>query len=99
MLAKIIIMGAFGMVLSAIYLKTKNIWINMVIHALYDFLLFLPLINMELIEIKYVDATIIMNLDVVLFKIIPAILFSIPNVIIALKILKKLNPSECIIWK
>ena len=99
MLAKIIIMGAFGMVLSAIYLKTKNIWINMIIHALYDFLLFLPLTNMELIEIKYVDATIIMNLDVFLFKIIPAILFSIPNVIIALKILKKLNPSECIIWK
>lgn len=101
MAGKTFVTGIFGLLLAVIYLKTKNIWVCMIVHALNDFLAFLALIGlgMDDIKIQYVDTALTMNPEIFFSQVFPQLLTSIPNLIIALIILKKLKPSECVIWK
>ena len=102
MISKIINAGALGMLLATIYLKTKNIWTCVTIHALNDFFTFFREIFQKLGSVftapRYVDVSKIMNQQITLYYIL-FIMLSIPNIIIAVMILKKLKPQECIIWK
>lgn len=99
MTVKIIITGSFGILLAVIYLNTKNIWSCMIIHALNDFLLFLPMKILRIEKIQYVDITKTMDLKTSVFTIVLALLVSMPNITISLRILKRLKPEECIFWK
>ncbi|MEE1257855.1 MAG: CPBP family intramembrane glutamic endopeptidase [Lachnospiraceae bacterium] len=98
---KTLFTGAFGMLLAAIYLKTRNIWICMIIHALNDFIASLAMLFLQrgVSNIQYVDVAKTMNSVTAFYTIIPVLLFSIPNIIISLMILKRLKPEECIFWK
>lgn len=98
MIYKIIILQISGMLLSVIYLKTKNIWVCMIIHAMFDFVAIavLSVLGMG------IPSSINIHKIITLQKLIPY-LFSIacvlPNLIIAIMIMKKLKPEECVIWK
>ena len=98
MIYKIIIIQISGMLLSVIYLKTKNIWACMIIHAMYDFVVIAVSAAFGIGIPSSINVQNIMTLQ----KLIPY-LFSIvcvlPNLIIAIMIMKKLKPEECVIWK
>lgn len=98
-ICKIIVIGATGMLLATIYLKTKNIWVCMIIHALNDFLGFLgvSLLNIRIPSSINVYKT--MNLEKFIPYLVMIVLMGIPNLVISLKILKNIEPSECTIWK
>jgi len=97
MTSKTISTGSLGILLAVIYLKTKNIWVCMIIHALNNFPLFVLVTIFEIKNVQYVDTS--MDLMTALFSIPSVFLIGIPNIIIALFVLKRLKPEECIIWK
>lgn len=99
MVFKIITIGITGILLASLYLKTKNIWACMIIHTIMDFI---PLLASALVGINGVSQQVVygnMNSIVFLVNIFLSFLYCIPNLIIALSVLKKLEPPECVIWK
>ncbi|MBQ7944762.1 MAG: CPBP family intramembrane metalloprotease [Lachnospiraceae bacterium] len=101
MTSKILVTGSVGILLAAIYMKTKNIWICMIIHALNDLfvMLILAFMGLEISSIQYVDATATMDMSAVTMEIIGALVVGLPNIIISYRITRKLEPTECVIWK
>ena len=101
-ISKTVYAGALGMLLAAVYLKTKNIWTAVIIHTLYDYFLFLATVFGKLgnatISAQYVDAGVIMNQQMLLTHAF-RFLLAVPNIIIAVLVLRKLEPAECVIWK
>ncbi len=102
MVNKIIAAGVFGMLLTAIYLKTKNIWTCVIIHALNDLLLFWAEVftkpKSTFAMPQYVNVNIVTNQDVYLRLVLNLLLY-IPNIIVVIMILRKLEPDKCVIWK
>jgi hypothetical protein len=89
--------GTVGLLFSAILLRTKNLWICMIIHAVYDFMLF---------SVKIFGMSRSANINtksdmrfVVIEGMLQIVLFIVPNVIIALKTIKNLTPQDCNIWR
>ena len=102
MASKTITAGAIGMLLAAIYLKTKNIWTCVIVHGLNDFFIFLqeafsrlgstmPTADYVHVHMEMTQQQIFSNLHVILIL--------LPNIIIAILVIRKLNPKECVFWK
>lgn len=102
MVTKIITAGAAGMLFAAIYLKTKNIWTCVIVHALYDFFLFLQQASSRLgsttPSAEYVQVYMEMTQEQVSINLF-RILVLLPSIIIAILVIRKLNPKECVFWK
>ena len=102
MAAKTIVAGAGGMLFAAIYLKTKNIWTCVMVHALYDFFLFLQeafsKLGTAMPTANYVHVYMEMTHEHIIFYLL-MILRVLPNIIIAIFVIRKLNPKECVFWK
>lgn len=100
--SKTITAEAIGMLFSAVYLRTKNIWTCVIVHALYDFFLFLQEAFSRLGSTtpsgKYVDVHMEMTYEYVYQNIFNIILF-LPSIIIAILVIRKLNPKECVFWR
>lgn len=97
MIGKVIYTGIGGVVYATIYLKTKNIWICAILHAIYDFILFSGEYWISFAAYKKVlpDELIMKNGLVIGCAVIVCII----NIIIVIKVLKKLDPQECVMWK
>ncbi|MEE1257848.1 MAG: CPBP family intramembrane glutamic endopeptidase, partial [Lachnospiraceae bacterium] len=102
MAAKTIVAGASGMLFAAIYLKTKNIWTCVIVHALNDFFLFLQeafsKLGTAMPTANYVHVYMEMTHEQIIFYLL-MILRVLPNIIIAIFVIRKLNPKECVFWK
>ena len=98
MMMSIFKIGSIGMLLASIYFKTKNIWACILLHAMIDFILFLinPLTG-GVVSHSYVEKG-VSESALVISALVTAIV-SIPNAIIAIRIMRKLNPEECVMWK
>lgn len=98
MMISIFRIGCIGMLLAAIYYKTKNIWACILLHAMIDFILFLnnPLTG-GVVSHSYVDKGVHEN-ALLMLALVTAII-SIPNLVIAILIMRKLDPEECVMWK
>jgi hypothetical protein len=89
--------GTAGLLFSAILIKTKNLWACMIIHAVYDFMLF----SVKIFGISS-SSNINTKSDMIFVMIegmLQIVLFIVPNVIIALKTIRNLTPDECNIWR
>lgn len=102
MASKTITAGATGMLFVAIYLKTKNIWTCVIVHALYDFFLFLQeafsRLGSTMPAMKYVHVHMEMTQEQVYQNLFDILVF-MPSIIIAVLVIRKLNPKECVFWK
>lgn len=102
MALKTIVAGAMGMLLAAIYLKTKNIWTCVIVHALNDLFSFLEeafsKLGTAMPTANYVNVNMEMTQQQI-FSYLFLILKILPNIIIAILVVRKLNPKECVFWK
>lgn len=102
MVSKTIAAGAIGMLLAAIYLKTKNIWTCVIVHGLNDFFIFLQeafsRLGSTMPTADYVHVYMEMTHEQIIFYLL-MILRVLPNIIIAIFVIRKLNPKECVFWK
>ena len=102
MAAKTIVTGASGMLFAALYLKTKNIWTCVIVHAIYDFFLFLQeafsRLGSTTPSAQYVHVHMEMTPEQIIFYLL-MILRVLPNIIIAILVIRKLNPKEYVFWK
>lgn len=97
MIGKVIYTGIGGVVYATIYLKTRNIWICAILHAVYDFILF-----SENYWISFAAYKKLLPNEVAMkngFFIGGATIACIINAAIVIKVLKKLDPQECVMWK
>lgn len=97
MIFRVLVTGIMGMVYAVIYLKTKNIWICAIIHAIYDFILFSENYWISFAAYKKLTHNELVMKSGLLIGC--AAIVCIINAIIAIKVLKKLEPQECVMWK
>lgn len=88
MLCKILSTGSYGLLLGFIYVKTRNIWSCMIIHAVTDFIALLPdcLCVMDNSEIEYVHTDLNITLSGIVMRMAVCLIFSVPNIVISMKI-------------
>lgn len=97
MISKVIYTGIGGVIYATIYLKTRNIWICAILHAIYDFILF-----SEEYWISFAAYKKLLPNEVVMkngFFIGGATIACIINTVIVIKVLKNLDPQDCVMWK
>ena len=97
MVGKVLITGIAGLVFATIYLKTKNIWSCAILHGIYDFILFSGDYWISFAAHKKVSPDEMIMKNGLLIGC--AIIVCIINVAIAIRVLKKLDPQDCIMWK
>jgi len=97
MVGKVLITGIGGLVFATIYLKTKNIWSCAILHAIYDFILFSGDYWISFAAYKKVSSNEMIMKNGLLIG--SAIIVCIINVVIAIRVLKKLDPQDCVMWK
>lgn len=92
--------GAVGILIASIYLKTKNIWCCIFVHALGDFLSFLfDILNNNQLNVQYVDSNMEMNNVLSAISLMGTLIKAVPYLIIAFCILKKISPKDSVLWK
>lgn len=92
--------GAVGILIASIYLKTKNIWCCIFVHSLGDFLSFLfDILNNNQLNVQYVDSNMEMSNVFSAISLIGTLIKAVPYLIIAFCILKKVNLTDSLLWK
>lgn len=86
--------GIIGLILAAVYLKTKNIWAISFVHALNDFLLFVPAVLAGQTPGGYVGTGAAATQQIITYAIM-SILY-IPAVVSALKIIKSADINDAV---
>lgn len=86
-----------GLFFATIYLKTKNIWVCMIVHGIYDWLCSL---NQYWVSFyTYKNFSIDEEMTWIVTHASLMLIISVILLVVALKILKKLEPQECVMWK
>ena len=98
MLYKIATSGSYGLLLGFIFVKTRNIWSCMLIHALTDFIALLPecLYDFGASKVEYVHTDVKFSVSSLLTGLILCLIFSIPNIVISMGISKAIKKEDLI---
>lgn len=93
--------GGVGILFASIYLRTKNIWACIFVHALGDFLSFLfDILNNNQLSVQYADFNVeISNAWLSISFIGSTLIKTIPYLIISFFILKKVEPTQSVLWR
>ncbi len=93
MLYKIVTAGSYGLLLGFIFVKTRNIWSCMLIHALTDFIALLPdcLYIFGDSKVEYVHTDVKLSVSSMFTGLILCLIFSIPNIVISMRISKTIK--------
>lgn len=86
-----------GLFFATSYLKTKNIWICMIVHGIYDWLCSLSQYWVSFYSYK--NKSVEEEMTEIVIHVVSMLIVGITQLVISLKILKNLDTQDCVMWK